>query len=117
MERNLRWETHITETVKKANKTLGLLCCPESVGRACAAEDCLVCLMQFRLLYGASIWNDAMRKKNLRENHHSVQRKLAIRITGGYGTASSEALFVLTRRLPIDLLVKKRSETEQRKHP
>ncbi|GJQ87495.1 hypothetical protein Trydic_g19251 [Trypoxylus dichotomus] len=115
MGRNLRWETHITETAKKANKTLELLCClmPRIRGPSECSRRLLGVTAQSRLLYGASIWNDAMRKKNLREQYQSVQRKLAIRITGRYRTASSEALFVLARTPPIDLLVQKRSETEQ----
>ncbi|GJQ75822.1 hypothetical protein Trydic_g17891 [Trypoxylus dichotomus] len=68
---------------------------------------------QSRLLYRASIWNDAMQKKNLQEKYQSVQRKLAIRITAGYRTAPFKALFVLAQTPPIDLLEQKRSETEQ----
>ncbi|GJQ72459.1 hypothetical protein Trydic_g3534 [Trypoxylus dichotomus] len=48
-----------------------------------------------------------MRKKNLQEKYQSVQRKLTIRITGGYRTASSEVLFMLAWTSPIDFWCKR----------
>ncbi|GJQ71370.1 hypothetical protein Trydic_g11100 [Trypoxylus dichotomus] len=110
MDRNLIWETQITEIVNKENKTLGLLCClmPRIGGSSDCSRRLLGVAVQSRLLYGSSIWSDAMRKKKLRKKYQSVQRKLAIQITERH-------LFVLARTPSIDLLVQKRNEAEQKK--
>ncbi|GJQ74160.1 hypothetical protein Trydic_g19075 [Trypoxylus dichotomus] len=76
MDRNLRWEPHITETVKKANKTLGLLCCltPRIRGPSECSRRLLGVTVQSRQPYGTSIWNCAMRKKTRVSNENLRSR-------------------------------------------
>lgn len=77
----IRSKVHIAETVEKPNRAHGSRCCVmPRVGRLSECRRCS--------LYREPIWNETMRKMANREKYQSIQRKLAIRIIGGYRTSS-----------------------------
>ncbi|KAJ8912170.1 hypothetical protein NQ315_006135 [Exocentrus adspersus] len=65
------------------------------------------------LAYAAPVWADAMRMKKHKSKMLSCQRTVALRVARAYRTVSTEAVMVVARVLPIDILVEERSRIYQ----
>ncbi|KAJ8945551.1 hypothetical protein NQ318_020397 [Aromia moschata] len=59
------------------------------------------------VLYAAPAWSEAMQKQCYRKKLGSIQRKVNIRVTQAYRTASSAALCVVAGYPPIEMMVER----------
>ena len=62
------------------------------------------------LLYGAPVWTDSMKVAYRSKEVVQMQRKAALRCVSAYRTVSTEAVCILARTPPIDLLAEERTE-------
>ena len=60
-------------------------------------------------LYGAPVWADALKRKTNVKKMASVQRLMAIRICRAYCTAETQAVLVIARQTPWQLLAEERT--------
>lgn len=63
------------------------------------------------LLYGAEIWGDAVSQECRRKLLGKVQRTAALRVSSAYRTVSEQAILVISRSIPIDLLAEERKKS------
>ena len=66
------------------------------------------------VLYGAEAWGKAMKVKKNRVLLASVQRRVALRVSRGYRTLSTDAAQALASLIPIDLLIEERMRMWER---
>jgi len=69
--------------------------------------------IQLLLVYGAPVWNKAMRKRNYKARLLRVQRLINIKMAKPYRTVSNEALCVLTGMMPIDKQIDQEAQLYQ----
>ncbi|XP_060522404.1 uncharacterized protein LOC132699608 [Cylas formicarius] len=106
---------HIRAVTKKANKALNSISrlLPKVNGPRESTRRILCSVVTSILLYGASIWEQAVEKKVYKRILSSVQRRVAIRVSEAYRTTSNKALIMVIARIPpINLLVKCRARIE-----
>lgn len=103
--------THIKQTVVKVDTTITKLSrlMPNIGGPNSAKRRVLCGVAQSVLLYGAPIWSEMAERIKLYQNLLiKTQRKALLRVASAYKSVSAEALQVITRTVPIDLLAKER---------
>lgn len=111
MDRNMLMTTHIRRTVEKAGKMHGALSriMPRKGGPAHARRNLLATVIRSVVLYAAPAWEVALKHKRYVAMLRSVERKAAISVTSAYRTVSTEAVGVLARHPPMDLLARERA--------
>ncbi|KAJ3617034.1 hypothetical protein MTP99_009165 [Tenebrio molitor] len=109
--KNWSMKAHVQAVARKAEattKALGRLM-PNSGGPR-ASRRRVICSVVFSiLLYGAPIWEHAMKVERFRNYLKRIVRQNAARVSSAYRTASTEALEVIAGFPPIDLLVAERT--------
>lgn len=105
---NLNFGQHLDQTIKKAS---GLY---RMVATAARAQWGLnsdivrliyLAVVEPTILYGASVWGDAVLKKTYRRRLDRIQRYFAIAIAKSHRTVSLNSSTLLSRILPLDLRV------------
>ena len=107
----LSFREHFRRVADKANRKLGILSAlmtnlrgPREVVRQMYANVALSVL-----LYGAPVWADATKVAYRRREIEKIQRRAALRCVCAYRTVSTEAVCILARTPPIDLLAAERA--------
>lgn len=115
IDRNFRMTAHITKTVNKAhsmaNRLWGLM--PKTSGLATSKRLLVRSAVVSAVLYGAPVWQDALKYKKYRIMLEGVNRRLAIIVTCSYRTVSTAAVLAMAGTPPIKLMVKERVETHK----
>lgn len=62
------------------------------------------------MLYAAPVWSYITDKKTYKQKLISEQRKMSIRVSRAHRTVATEAVMVVSRTIPIDLIIKERKE-------
>ncbi|KAJ8970693.1 hypothetical protein NQ314_001075 [Rhamnusium bicolor] len=61
--------------------------------------------------YRAVVWHEALKIRKYQDIIDSVQRKMVIRVARGYRTVTLEAIRVIARTIPLDLIAEERKNT------
>lgn len=104
-------ETCTTKAIEKTSHLSRLL--PNLGGPACSKRAVLCSALQNIILYGAPIWQDAIKKKKYSAMLHRAQRSMLLRVASAFRTVSGLALQIITASIPIDLLVQERAWIHQ----
>jgi hypothetical protein len=113
MDKNLTFGHHITYTAGKAQKAAMSLSrlMPRENGPTENKRRLLASVAESIILYAAPMWAQGCRYRKYVKKLLGVQGILAIRISRSYRTTTTEALFVLARVIPLDLMARERGET------
>ena len=111
LDKDLKMTTHVKKTVEKALKIQTSLAklMPRVGGPSTEKRIVLSTVVQSVLLYGAPAWEVALKYKKYTNMIRSVERKMAVRVTSAYRTVATDAIGVIARCPPYDLLVWERS--------
>ncbi|KAB0804865.1 hypothetical protein PPYR_01835 [Photinus pyralis] len=106
---------HIKSATDKALKLMGDLnrLMPNIGGPGHAKRRVIALAAQSVIMYGAPIWAEALRVDKYKNMLKATQRQMNIKITASYRTVSAEALCIISKREPLELLAmawKKRNE-------
>lgn len=107
----MNYGTHIRKTVAKADGATANLSriMPNIGGANTNKRKMLSGVTHSILLYGAPLWSGMVEQIPAYQNLlNKSQRKVLLRVVSSYRTVSVEALQVITRTLPIDLMAKER---------
>lgn len=112
LDRGLTGSAHVSYVTKKVAKaTAGLArLMPRVDGAQEDKRRLLATVADSIVLYGAPVWEKAMKTARNRRRLRSAQRPLALRICRAYRTVSTEAALVLARLIPWDLAVRERAK-------
>lgn len=112
LDASVSFGPHIRAAAAKAEAAVKALSrlMPNIGGPGEQARRALGHVAQSIMLYGAPIWEGAMRAERNRKILQRVQRKVALRVCRAYRTTSYEAAMVLASMIPIQLLVEERSQ-------
>lgn len=104
---------YIQKTAKKAEQRVTTLSrlMPNIGGPAARKRKILMEVMNSITLYGAPIWHSVIEIKRYRGMLEKLQRRAMLRMASAYRTTSTAAPYVITKTLPIDLLVEERRLT------
>ncbi len=109
IDKNLNWNEHINTNATK------VLNCANAFLRVArntwglSAEDMrtiYIGAIEPMLLYGVSVWGNAITKKYVIDKLRRVQRIFAIKAIKGYRTISYDAAVVIANLIPIELRIK-----------
>lgn len=110
MDYRLVFSAHAREVAERAKRTVkalyGIL--PNIGGPSPTKRRALSHAVQSVLLYGGTVWGEALRIKACRRAVSSVQRAMALRICCAYNTVSTDAALVVSDTIPIHLLIEER---------
>jgi Reverse transcriptase (RNA-dependent DNA polymerase) len=112
LDQGLTGSAHVRYATDKASKAvthLGRLM-PNLGGPGEGRRRLLATVASSITLYGAPVWDKAMKSARNRKLLTRTQRRLALRICRGYRTVSTPAALVLARTVPWHLAVKERAE-------
>lgn len=102
---------HVKRTSEKAKEQIKNLAkiMPNIGGPDSQKRLLLSNVVHSTLLYGAPIWQKALKVRNYREKLEQVQRQVMIRVAMAYKTAATKGLSVITGIMPIHLQIEKRT--------
>ena len=108
----LSFRDHFRRVAEKTNKKVAILSRLMSNlgGPREAVRQLYLNVTLSILLYGAPVWADSMKVAYRRAEMVKMQRKAALRCVCAYRTVSTEAVCILARTPPIDLLAEERVE-------
>lgn len=112
---NWKFHEHIKQMKIKSQKIiryLGRLTSNVNGPRA-GKKRVLISAVHSAILYGAPIWACALKYKAHEATLESINRKLALMVSGAYRTAPTEALLTMSKIPPIRLLIEERLETHK----
>lgn len=113
LDTGLGGKAHINKVARKAAEVATKIAriLPRVGGATNGKRRLLASVGESMAMYAAPVWADmALRYKGNRELLRKAQRPLAIRTCRAYRTVSTEALLVLSRMVPWDLLASERAE-------
>lgn len=118
LEKDKKIKEHIRVSTLKASvaatKIARIL--PRTYGASEAQRRVLATVAESIALYGSPVWGpEALKHQYNKDSLEKCQRIMAIRITRGYRTVSTKALFVLARTIPWPLLIQQRISLYQEK--
>ncbi|XP_066908880.1 uncharacterized protein [Halyomorpha halys] len=82
---------------------------PNVEGPKESSRRLLATVVPSTMLYAALIWKEAMVTKSHRRQMVSVYRRVCLRTVSAFRTVSNEAVCVIARMPPVELLVEERS--------
>lgn len=112
LDQGLTGSAHVRYAADKASKAVANLSrlMPNLGGPGEGRRRLLATVADSIVLYGAPVWEKAMRSARNRKLLTRTQRQLALRICRAFRTVSTSVTFVLARTVPWNLAVKERSE-------
>lgn len=110
IDKGVKMTTHVKKICEKTNKVLNdLTKITANVGGPRSSKrKVLMMAATSIILYGAPIWQSALKYKKYELMLERINRKMAIRITSAYRTVPTTAILVLAGNLPIKLSVEER---------
>ncbi|KAL1448625.1 hypothetical protein WDU94_003699 [Cyamophila willieti] len=113
VDSRLSFGPHLKYVTEKANKTSNALAhiLPRTGGAGENKRRVLQSATDSVMLYAAPVWSSCLRYKTYAAELLKQQRKSLLRVCRGYVTVSTEAVAVLSRVIPIDLMAIERSKT------
>ncbi|KAI5746623.1 hypothetical protein M8J77_005610 [Diaphorina citri] len=110
LDTKLNFNLHLEQIIKKARISTSKLSriLPRQGGAGENKRRVLQNVSNSVMLYAAPVWSYIMEKKTYKKKLLSEQRKMAIRVSRAHRTAATEAVMILARTIPIDLIVKER---------
>lgn len=113
LDKNLRFKEHIKQIGKKAEQIAMSLSriMPNMEGPKSCKRRTIATTINSTILYGAPIWEEALKFESNRRQLKSVHRRAILRVISGYRTISYEAGAVIGGMIPIILLVRERKNT------
>lgn len=99
IDRSLTFRPHVDKACLKTKKSvISLVRLMPNIGKPKARKRKLLGQMvQMILLYGAPIWKSAIKIRKYNNRLLAVQRKMALRVSCGYRTVSTEAALVVAK--------------------
>jgi Reverse transcriptase (RNA-dependent DNA polymerase)/Endonuclease-reverse transcriptase len=112
LDQGLTGSAHVRQATDKASKAVAGLSrlMPNLGGPGEGRRRLLATVADSITLYGAPIWEKAMKSARNRKLLTRTQRRLALRICRAFRTVSTTVTLVLARTVPWHLAVKERSE-------
>ena len=116
-DKSLSFRDHLRYVAEKANKKVAMLSRLMSNlgGPREAVRQLYLNVTLSILLYGAPVWAESMKVLYRSKEMVQMQRKAAMRCVCAYRTVSTEAVCILARTPPIDLLAEERAEVYKEK--
>lgn len=114
LDRDLRFGEHANIVTKRAVRLWVSLqrLLPRFGGPGEIKSRMIAHVCQSVILYGASVWGEALKFEKYRKLVISFQRKLALKTIRAYRTAATLATQVLASLIPIDLLIEESKNME-----
>ncbi|KAJ8932450.1 hypothetical protein NQ314_014646 [Rhamnusium bicolor] len=114
IDQGKRMTTHAKNVCMKANKKLNLISriLPNIGGPKYRKRKIITSTVMSIILYGASIWKEALRYKHYENMLEQLNRKLAIKVIAAYRTIPTEAALALAGMPPIKLKVQERASIQ-----
>ena len=112
MDRKLTWNEHLTSQAAKCKKLLIRLSCAISTDWGLpqkAMKTIFEMAIEPILLYGASIWIEALEKVKNKTILSRIQRLAALKVTRCLKTTSTDALLVIAGMIPLQLKATERA--------
>ena len=108
IDSRLSFKAHLDYTHEKVAKACTALArmMPNRRGPRQARRSLLQNVVRSIILYGSSIWAEALKHQSYRRGIESVYRLGALRVCCAFRTISAEAALVLAGSVPIDLLAR-----------
>jgi len=113
---NWHFHSHVNNVKKKTQdmiRYLGRLTLNRE-GPRTAKKRMLVSAVHSVMLYGATIWGEVMKYKAHENTMETINRKLALMVTGAYRTSPTAAILVLAKIPPVKLMVEERIEVHKK---
>lgn len=112
LDSKLKYDTHIDNVIKKAEKSLSALTSlmPNVGGPRSSKRKVLASVIHSQLLYAAPVWYNALNRKCIKRKFTSIQRGILIRVISSYRTISAEAAGVISGVPPLDLMAQERQQ-------
>lgn len=112
LDRGLTFKFHLEMTIQKARKVINALSrlMPSMGGPRSRIRRVLASVACSIILYGAPVWADVLKQKKFQSKATSLYRELAIRVVSAYRTISGEAVQVIAKMAPIELIVAERRQ-------
>lgn len=109
---NWKFHMHINAIKTKTQEMIKQLTriTPKLEGPRAIKKRLLASAVHSTMLYGAPIWESAVAHKNHETTLETINRKLALMITGAYRTAPTTAILALAKIPPVGLLIRERVE-------
>lgn len=113
LERSLHFREHLQRIIRKAGDTKSALSqfIAESLQSIVQSWETIVFVYESSIMYAAPVWVGILKYKNYRSKMESTQRKIPIRLSQAYLTASIETQQAITGVPPVDLTIIERSRT------
>lgn len=110
-DKNMRMTTHIAKVAEKAGKVAANLgrIMPNVSGPNNAKRKILATVAYSTLFYAVPIWGKTTQMAKYRGKLEKVQRRIMLRQSRSYRTASTPALQVISGTLPIEMMVEERT--------
>lgn len=115
LDKCLSYKQHVKRAADKAIKTVAALekIMPNVGGPSSSKRRLLSTVAHSVMLYAAPVWAGALSVGVTRQHMAKVQRRMALRVTSAYKTASLDAILVIAGIPPIELQVAERKEIQE----
>ncbi|KAI5739769.1 hypothetical protein M8J77_023226 [Diaphorina citri] len=112
LDTKLNFNSHLQHMLKKVRTATGNLSriLPRQGGAGENKRRILQNVSNSLMLYAAPVWSYITDKKTYKQKLISEQRKMSIRVSRAHRTVATEAVMVVSRTIPIDLIIKERKE-------
>ena len=110
LDAKLSFAPHLSQAVEKANRVISRLSflLPRCYGAEESKRRTLCQVALSIVLYAVEIWEKCLHVRKYRQIAERFQRRLSILINRGYRTISLESARIISRIIPLDLMVEER---------
>ena len=111
LDKDLKMTTHVKVAVQKALQKQAALAkiMPRVGGPSSGRRMMLAAVVKSVLLYGAPVWEVALRHKKYVQLVRTVERKMSVGVTSAYRTVATDAVGVIAMCPPYDILIWERA--------
>ena len=116
IDRDTKMVAHVRDATKRTDKIVNNLkrIMVNIGGPRSSTRKIIATAALSTLLYGCETWHEVLRWGCYRNLLDKTSRRIAIMISSGYRTISTNALFVIAGMMPIDLKVRRRCQVYER---
>ncbi|KAL1489506.1 hypothetical protein ABEB36_014390 [Hypothenemus hampei] len=110
IDRGMKMSTHVNVLSKKCHAIINTLMriMPRRAGPRQGARALIASTVTSTMLFAAPIWSGILKHKHYRDLLNGVLRRVCILVTRSYRTVSTEAVLVMARIAPVELLAEER---------